>query len=128
MQIRNINNQLNFNGIHFKNVSPEVRQALLESKVVQQLGENYDCYVSQYTKYTKGDYGKAVEYGLKYNIKEIVPNLFNQKPRFSINGSSDFALNPNEYNSASEMRNVISEDLTNEVSLLDMNFFKQMVK
>ena len=124
MKISNYKNNLNFNGLHFKNVSPEVSSALKNSPVIQNLGNNYDVFISQYEKHTSGDFGKAVEYGLKYKIQEIVPNLFHKKPEFSVKGSSDFALNPALYTNRADIDKTITDDLINEAELIDENFFK----
>ncbi len=124
MKINYTPNKQNFNGLYLRNVSPEVQTALKESTVIKNISENYDLFISQYKKNTKGDFGKAVEYGLKYKIQEIAPNLFTKTPKFNVKGSSDFALNPELYTNNIDIEKTITEDLVTEAELIDINFFK----
>ncbi len=124
MKISNCKNNPNFNGLYFKNVSPEISSVLKNSPVVQNLGNNYDVFISQYEKRTRGDFGRAVEYGLKYKIQEITPNLFHKKPEFNVQGSSDFALNPKLYTNREDIEKTIIDDLVKEAELIDEKFFK----
>lgn len=124
MKITYSPNKQHFNGLYFKNVSPEVQTALKESSAVKNISETYDIFISQYQKNTTGDFGKAVEYGLKYKIQEIAPNLFHKTPEFTVKGSSDFALNPELYKNKTDMGKTITEDLVKEAELIDTDFFK----
>lgn len=126
MKISNINNNTtpHFKGLYFKSVYPEVQTALKASPALKNISNNYDVFISQYKKNTKGDFGKAVEYGLKYKIQEIAPNLFTKKPKFIIKGSSDFALNPELYSNNKDIEKTITQDLLLEAELIDSNFFK----
>lgn len=124
MKITYSSNKQHFNGLYFRNVSPEVQTALKDSPVIKNISGNYDLFISQYRKKTTGDFGKAIEYGLKYKIQEIAPNLFTKKPKFIIKGSSDFALNPELYTNNIDIEKTITEDLVTEAELIDINFFK----
>ena len=124
MKINYTPNKQHFNGLYFRNVSPEIQTALKESPIIKNISENYDVFIYQYKNNTTGDFGKAVEYGLKYKIQEIAPNLFTKKPKFIIKGSSDFALNPELYTNNKDIEKTITEDLLLEAELIDTNFFK----
>lgn len=128
MKIQKTNSKQNFNGLHFQNVTPIVKQSLKCSTVIKKLGENYDVFISQYQKRTIGDFGKAIEYGLKYKIQEITPNLFHKKTEFIAKGISEFALNPELQKNQKKIAAIITEDLINEAELLDIKFLKSFIK
>lgn len=115
---------IHFTGIQYKKVSPKVQEALSNNKAVQSLGENYDVLITQYQKQVKEPFGPVLEYGLKYVIKEIVPNLFHSKPKFCIKGKSEFALDLNKHKTLSSINKTITDDLVLEAELLTPQFFR----
>lgn len=119
---------IHFTGIQYKKVTPKVQEALANSKVIQNLGENYDVLITQYQKKVEEPFGPVLEYGLKYRIKEIAPNLFNKKSKFCINGISEFALDLKKHNTKNAVDKTITEDLVLEAELLTPQFFRDMFK
>ncbi len=128
MEIKHFNNKQNFNGLHFKKVSPQVQRALENSPVIQHLSSNYDVFISQYKNKTMKKYGTVLNYGLIYKIKEITPNLFNKKAQFNKKCSSNFALDPYSFPNKKDIHNMIENDLIREAELIDINFFKDYLK
>ncbi len=127
MKISNVQSYQNFNGIYLKNVTPNVEKNLRSSEVIQNISKNYDVFIEQYQRKTKESFGDVVEYGLKYKIKEIVPNLFKTKSHFSKVGNSEFALDPKSFKNKKEMQKTIDEDLSLEAELLDFDCFKNLL-
>ncbi len=128
MEIKNIHNGQNFNGLYFKNVTPKVQKALEDSPVIQKLSQNYDVFIRQYQQKTLKKYGTILDYGLSYKVKEIAPNLFHQKSQFNKKCYSNFALDPYSFPNKKEIDKVIENDLVKEAELLDINFFKDYLK
>lgn len=124
MQTSNIS----FKGIQYKKMSPKVQEALTNNKVIQDLGKNYDVLIIQYKRKVQEPFGPVLEYGLKYVIKEIVPNLFHKKAKFCIKGVSEFALDLNKYKTSASINKTINDDLILEAELLTPQFFRDMIK
>lgn len=128
MEIQNIHNKQNFNGLYFKNVTPKVQKALEESPAIKKLSQNYDIFIKQYHQKTQKRYGTLLNYGLTYKVKEIVPNLFHKKSQFNKKCYSNFVLDPYAFPNKRAIDKVIEEDLIKEAELINMNFFKDYLK
>lgn len=128
MEIQNTHNSQNFNGLYFKNVTPNVQKALEESPAIQKLSQNYDVFIKQYHQRTQKKYGTLLNYGLAYKVKEIVPNLFHKKSQFNKKCYSNFVLDPYSFPNKKEINKVIEEDLVKEAELINMNFFIDYLK
>ena len=118
MKIQNSQNLINFNGLYFKKVSPKVRQAFAECPAIKNISENNDVFISQFQHETQEPYGKILEYGYKCKIVSP-PNLFSHNKEVLFDGISETALDLSEYKTAKEVKQAVSNDLTEEISYID---------
>lgn len=129
MQINKINNQPNFKSIYIhKRVSPAVKQALLESPVIQQIGRNYNMDIFQYERRLHENWGKYFDYGLKFRLREIVPNLFHKNVTYRGEKIINMAFDPNITHSPKVMHEMMDKDIIETVELLTFDDFKGVLK
>lgn len=132
MEIRN-SNSISFQGVKTSYKLPEqVKDAIKQSEVLQKLGKSYDVKINHYKRKIHDDsFGPLMEYGLKYQIREIVPNLFNKRCTFNKQFTSDYALSllhePNKTGKRDKQMQDIISDLVTEVENLTINDIKSWI-
>lgn len=117
MKIQKTQNPINFNGLYFKKVSPQVQQAFKECPAIQKLTEYNDVFISQYSKKVHESFGDVLEYGYKCKIKSL-PNLFCNKAKTIFEGVSEAALDMSNYHNKEQVAAAVTEDLLEEISYL----------
>ncbi len=124
--------QPSFQGVKTHKLSKQVKEAVEGSSLLQRLGKYYDISIEQYKrKVNDKTFGPLLEYGLRYRLREITPNLFHKHPLININYTSDYALSllhePNKTGKLIKQKQEMTTDLVKEIEMLTANDIKSWI-
>ena len=117
MKIQNSQNPINFNGLYFKKVSPQIQEAFGECPAIQKLSLNNDVFISQFQRKVQEPYGKILEYGYRCKIVEPA-NFFRPDRKLIFDGISETALDLSKYKNQNEINNTVTNDIVEEIGYI----------
>lgn len=129
MELSNISKQT-FQGIRIGCRVPEpVKDAVQRSEILQKLGKSYDVSIDHYNRNIHDkSLGYIKEYGLKYRIKEITPNLFNKKCTYNKKYISEYAMPLNSSTPRIGIRKQQKEEIISDLVTEIDSLTKQDIK
>ena len=117
MKIQNSHNSINFNGLYFKKVSPQVQEAFRQCPAIRNLSKCNDVFISQFQHETEEPFGKILEFGYKCKIVSP-PNLFSKKEKLLFEGISETALDLSKYKNQKEINDTVTNDIVEEIGYI----------